>query len=594
MSLDGLVIRSIVRELASCAGGKINKIHQPAGHDIVLQIRAQSSNKKLLLSANPTYPRVHFTEATYSNPVEAPMFCMLLRKHCEGAIIESVNQIGLERIIHIDLKHRDEIGDTTSRRIVVELMGRHSNLILMDPETGSIIDGIHHVTPSISSYRIVMPGNRYVAPPEQGKANPLESSETEFMANVFGAEPEGQADDDDRPVPLRQRLVDRYSGLSPLSAKEIVHRSGQPAEAGANAADRNAVWHAFHRVMTDISAHRYEPVIVTDKHSGKSVFSVLNLTHVCGERTQFATASECLEAYYGDKAERDTVKQRTSDLLRFLQNEKTKNVKKLDKLQETIEEAKESDTFRVLGELLTSSLHQARKGDKWIEVANYYDEEQKPVRIELDPQLTPSENAQRYFKKYAKLRNSLSIVQKQIVSTQEEIAYLATLLAQLDRASLSDIDGIRDELIEQGYIRDRSGRRKGLKKKKHDKPALTCFTSSEGIPIYVGKNNLQNEYLTNHLAQPNDTWLHTKDIPGSHVVIRANEYGEATLHEAAMLAAHYSQAKSSSQVPVDYTMIRHVRKPNGAKPGFVIYERQKTLFVTPDEARVRAMPVSMK
>ncbi|PYI54376.1 Rqc2 family fibronectin-binding protein [Paenibacillus flagellatus] len=586
MSLDGLVTRAVAAELATCEGGRIHKIYQPSGHDIVLQIRAQGHNRKLLLSANPTYPRVHFTEAPFVNPTEAPMFCMLLRKHCEGAVIESVTQVGLERIIRIDLRQRDEIGDVSAKRIVVEIMGRHSNIILVDPKSGTVLDGIHHVTPAISAYRIVMPGSAYTAPPEQGKTNPLDIvSEEAFREAMRPAEEEGSG-------LVRQRIVDRFSGIGPLAAREIAYRGGAEG-ATAEEADLAAVWRAFRGVMEAVAAHRFEPVIAEEAAGGKSHFSVIALTHVRGESRRFDTVSACLEAYYGDKAERDAVKQRASDLLRFLQNERNKNGKKLDKLRETIEEAKDADRFRKLGALLTASLHEAQKGDKSIEVIDYYDEEQKKIRIELDPLLTPSENAQRYFKKYAKLRNSLSVVGEQIESAQAEIVYLDTLLAQLERASLGDIEGIRDELVEQGYLRDRGGR-KGAKKKKPDKPALTCYTSGEGIPIYVGKNNVQNEYLTNRLAQPNDTWLHTKDIPGSHVVIRAGEFGERTLHEAAMLAAYYSQAKSSSQVPVDYTLIRHVRKPSGAKPGFVIYERQKTLYVTPDEEAVKAMPVLVK
>ncbi|MDF2723738.1 MAG: fibronectin-binding protein [Paenibacillus sp.] len=585
MSLDGLVTRAIASELAVCEGGRINKIYQPTGHDIYLHIRAQGQNRKLLISANPTYPRVHFTEAQSMNPTDAPMFCMLLRKHCEGAVIEKVSQVGLERILHIDVRHRDEIGDISIKRIVIEIMGRHSNIILLDPKTGTVLDGIHHVTPAISNYRIVMPGSSYTTPPEQGKANPLETTEEQFIAAM---------QDEENAKLVRQQLVDRFSGVSPLAAKEIVHRSGTAAGATVGQTDMEPVWSSFRDTMAAIAADRFEPVIVEETASGKTFFSVMTLSHVEGTANRFDSVSACLEAYYGDKAERDTVKQRASDLLRFLQNERNKNAKKLEKLRETIEEAKEADDIRILGELLTASLHLMRKGEKSIEVVNYYDEEQKPVKIELDPLLTPSENAQRYFKKYTKLRNSLSAVEEQIDSTKAEIVYMDTLLAQLDRASLTDIQGIRDELVEQGYVRERGGKKRGNKKKKTDKPVLTCYTSGEGIPIYVGKNNMQNEYLTNRLAQPNDTWLHTKDIPGSHVVIRADKFGESTLQEAAMLAAYYSQAKSSSQVPVDFTLIRHVRKPNGSKPGFVIYERQKTLYMTPDEQAVKSMPVTVK
>lgn len=653
MSLDGLVTRAIAGELAECAGGKINKIYQPAGHELVVHIRAQGRNRKLLLSANPTYPRVHYTEASSPNPTEAPMFCMLMRKHCEGAVIERIAQVGLERILHIDVRQRDEIGDISRKRIVVEMMGRHSNIILLDPSTGTVLDGIHHVTPAISSYRVVMPGSPYTPPPAQGKANPLETTEAEFTALLRAAASHGEVGGG---KPVRQSLVDLFSGLGPLTAKEIVYRSGvaamadagredggrasdgrgyggkadgaeaNGAEANGGAADgevanggetssvqsdrvqengigqandgeqagTDAVWRSFRQVMKAIAENRYEPVIVEEAASGKSFFSVIALTHLAGEARRFDSISTCLEAYYGDKAERDAVKQRAGDLLRFLQNERSKNAKKLEKLRETIQEAQAADEYRMLGELLTASLHLMQKGDKAVEVVNYYDEAMKSVRIELDPQLTPSENAQRYFKKYAKLRNSLTVVEAQVGATEAELVYIDTLLAQLDQASLVDIEGIRDELVEQGYLRERGAGKRGGKKKKTDKPLLTCYTSKEGVPIYVGKNNIQNEYLTNRLAQPNDTWLHTKDIPGSHVVIRADKFGESTLSEAALLAAYYSQAKSSSQVPVDYTLIRHVRKPNGAKPGFVIYERQKTLYMTPDEQAVKAMPVTVK
>ncbi|CAK4814537.1 unnamed protein product [Aphanomyces euteiches] len=344
--------------------------------------------------------------------------------------------------------------------------------------------------------------------------------------------------------------------------------------------------------MTQIREHQYTPTLVTKKDNGKAYFSVVELTHLVGEVERFTTVSECLEAFYGDKAQRDTVKQRMADLLRFLQNEKNKNVKKLDKLAETLDEAKDADKWRVLGELLTSSMHLFKKGDASVEAVNYYDEAQQTVTVALDPLLTPSQNAQRYYKKYAKSKNSLLVVEEQINNTHTEITYLESLLQQIADASLADIVEIREELIEQGYIRDRS-KKKG-KKKKIEKPNIACFTSSEGIPIYVGKNNTQNDYLTNRLAQSTDTWLHTKDIPGSHVVIRSTTFGEQTLLEAASLSAYYSQAKESSQVPVDYTQIRHVHKPNGAKPGFVIYDHQKTLFVTPNEQSIKQMQPIIK
>lgn len=591
MSLDGLVVRALVHELSPLVGGRINKIHQPSEHDIVIQLRAQGKNHKLLLSANPTYPRLHLTESAFLNPTEAPMFCMLLRKHCEGAIIEDIRQIGMERIVHLTVRQRDELGDISVKTIVVEIMGRHSNIILLDPATGSVLDGIHHVTPAISSYRVVMPGYAYVSPPDQGKENPLAATEAEFVQSMFGSPDADAGKTAAAHETAEQRIVRLYSGVSPLVAREIAGRARaqSPQRACGDAEpEPQALWRTFREVMDAVGSHRYKPNTVTDPASGKSFFSVIELTHLRGDVQSFASASECLENYYGEKAEKDTVRQRVADLHRFLQNERGKNVKKLEKLRETLDEARNADHYRILGELLTASLHLLRKGDKTAEVVNYYDENQAVLQVELDPQLTPSENAQRYYKKYAKLKNSLIAVQEQIRSAHEEIAYLEALLQQLESAGLADIEEIREELAEQGYLKHRRNRLK--KRKKPDgKPALTCFLSSEGIPLYVGKNNTQNEYLTNRLAGPADTWLHAKDIPGAHVVIRAPAYSEATLHEAAMLAAYFSQAKASSQVPVDYTLIKHVHKPSGAKPGFVIYDRQKTLFVTPDEQLVKSL-----
>ncbi|SDT42496.1 Predicted component of the ribosome quality control (RQC) complex, YloA/Tae2 family, contains fibronectin-binding (FbpA) and DUF814 domains [Paenibacillaceae bacterium GAS479] len=633
MALDGFVTRAAVHELQQLVGSRIHKIHQPTKHDLVLQTRGSGGGRRLLLSANPTYPRVHLTELSYQNPMEPPMFCMLLRKYCEGGQIEAIRQIGMERIIHIEIRQRDELGDLSLKTIIIELMGRHSNIILTDTASGIIHDGIHHITPAISSFRIVMPGSRYTSPPEQGKGNPLDIDSSEEFLAIMGAvkspksnsidfEAEATEEAAALPEPPLKRLVSAFSGVSPLLAKELVFRAAarsladhavedatndaaasSPAarQADGTADDAAALsdgsvqaqelWPVFNTFLNAARDHDYEPNIV-DKPDGKSLFSITTLTHVEGERQAFGTISECLEAFYGDKASRDTVKQRVSDMLQFLNNERAKNAKKLDKQAVTLEEAKEAEKFRILGELLTTYMHSFQKGDRSVEVVNYYDENGASVTIELDPQLSPSENAQRYFRRYTKARNSTGAVLEQMGLAREEIRYLDSLLQQLASASLQDVEEIREELVAGGYLRAREKR--GAKRKKPTKPLLLCYTSSEGIQIFVGKNNTQNEYLTNKLAAQGDTWLHTKDIPGSHVVIRSQEFGDSTLEEAAMLAAHYSQARSSSMVPVDYTLIRHVHKPSGAKPGFVIYDHQKTLFITPDENRLKALPSEIK
>ncbi|PYE45603.1 fibronectin/fibrinogen-binding protein [Paenibacillus barcinonensis] len=592
MALDGIVTRAIVHELQGCIGGRISKIHQPNGHDMVLTLRAQRGNSKLLVSASPTYPRVHFTEKTFLNPTEAPMFCMLMRKHCEGAIIENIRQIGMERIIHMDVRQRDELGDVSVKRIIIELMGRHSNIILLDPATDTILDGIHHVTPSISSYRVIMPGFSYTTPPEQHKSNPLEVTSNEFAQLIATAVDQNKRASDNESVheadlhPSRW-LVNAFSGMSPLIAGEIVARSASEV----SSLDAETLWTAFESVLSPVKNQQYTPVTGLNA-KGKMVFSAIHLQSIEEQEKTYDTMSKCMEDYYGDKAERDTVKQRVSDLLRFLQNERSKNIKKLDNLNKDLLEADDADKYRLWGELLFASLHQVSKGDKSVELVNFYDEEQRSITIQLDPLLTPSDNAQRYFKRYNKYKNSLAVIHEQLGKTKDEIAYLDNLLQQLSIASMNDIEEIRDELVQQGYLRDRN--KKGKKKKKNDRPTVHQFTSSEGIDILVGKNNLQNEYVTNRLASANDTWLHTKDIPGSHVVIRSTDFGEATLEEAAQLAAYFSQAKESSSVPVDYTYIRHVRKPSGAKPGFVIYDHQKTLFVTPNDELIKSLPSTIK
>ncbi|WP_239617202.1 Rqc2 family fibronectin-binding protein [Cohnella mopanensis] len=580
MSLDGIVTRALVHELQASVKARIHKIYQPTENELILHIRGQGVNGKLLLSAHPSMPRIHWTEQTWANPQEPPMFCMLLRKYCEGGVIEAVRQVGLERIVEIDVRHRDELGDSSFKTIVLEIMGRHSNLILLDPASGIIHDGIRHVTPAISSYRVVLPGSAYVSPPSQDKVNPLEATSSSFEALMDTLPADARQSDVNT---ISSTLLNAYTGLSPLLTREIAYRAANLQQ---------EPWTVFDQMMRKVSENDYEPNLVIAE-DGKALFSAVALTHAKGEAKTFDSMHQCLEIFYRDKASRDLVRQRTTDLNRFLLNEMAKNEKKLLKLQDTLKEAEEADHVRRLGELLTAYLHAFKRGDKTVDVIDYYEEDQPTISIALDPLLTPNENAQRYFRKYTKMKNSRSVVTEQMESTRTEMEYLASVLQGLESATPNDIGEIREELIEQGYIRER-GLKRGMKKKKKDTPSVLCYTSSEGIPIYVGKNNTQNDYVTNRLAMSTDTWLHTKDIPGSHVLIRSAEYGEETLREAAVLAAYYSKARASSSVPVDYTRIRNVRKPNGAKPGFVIYEGQKTLFVTPDESLVQRMPSIVK
>jgi len=473
MSLDGIVTRALVHELQSCVKARIHKIYQPTDNELILHIRGQGVNGKLLLSAHPSMPRIHWTEQTWANPQEPPMFCMLLRKYCEGGVIEAIRQIGLERIVEIDVRHRDELGDASLKRIVLEIMGRHSNLILLDPVTGIIHDGIRHVTPAISSYRVVLPGSVYMSPPSQDKVNPLEQSQTAFDARAAQTT---LSDHDEGNHSVASALLNAYTGLSPLLAREIAFRAIQ---------QQTSPWTAFEEVMKQVAQHAYKPNLVLQP-DGKALYSALALTHVQGEVQTFASMHECLEVFYRDKASRDLVRQRTTDLNRFLLNEMAKNEKKLLKLQDTLKEADEADLVRRMGELLTAHLHAFKRGEKSVEVIDYYEEDQPTRTIALDPLLTPNENAQRYFRKYNKLKNSRTIVIEQLESTKTEMEYLASVLQGLESATPNDIGEIREELIEQGYIRER-GVKRGMKKKRRTPLQFSVIRQAKEFPSMWAK-----------------------------------------------------------------------------------------------------------
>lgn len=567
MSFDGMMTRAITHELQQLVGGRINKIHQPFKTELVFTVRAKGKTRALLASANAVFARLHLTTEKYDNPAEPPMFCMLLRKHLEGGIITSITQHGYDRIIVLKVANKDELGDTTEKTLIVEIMGRHSNIILVDEKTNTIIDSIKHVRFDQSSYRLVGPGQPYKWPPEQNKLDPLTATEKDvlFALDFHGGK-------------LDKQLVQSFAGLSPLIAAEIVAR--------AKLANRQTLPPAFVSTLAPLKNHEYTLELVQGE---KDYFSVIHLSHKNGERHVFSSPSALLDRYYYGKAERDRVKQQAFDLERLLKNEYQKNKRKLKKLEQTLQQADEADSYQKQGELLTANIHAVDRGASSVDVIDYYDENGQTITIALDPQKSPAENAQSYFKRYQKAKTARIEVMNQQEKTEQELAYLDSLLAQMASASPRDIEEIREELIEGGYIKKRQQGKK--KKKQLDKPQLETYRSSTGIEFLVGKNNRQNDYLTNRLARQDDIWLHTKDIPGSHVVIRSASPDEETLTEAALVAAFFSKARDSASVPVDYTKIRYVKKPSGAKPGYVTYDKQTTLYVTPKEDVVRSLRI---
>ena len=555
MAFDGLFTRSMSKELQTLVSGRITKIYQPNALEVVLQIRAAGANAKLLFSIHPSYSRVHITDQSIENPADPPMFCMLLRKHLEGGFISSITQQGFERVITFDIDSKNEIGDAVKRKLVIEIMGRHSNLLLIDAETNKIIDSLKHLPPSVNSYRTVLPGQAYIEPPKQDKTS-LTSLSDEELKQTFTQEL------------TAKDIIEKFAGFSPLHANELLHRftTQQPVT-------------AVRQFMNEIATSA-QPMYV--EQDGKSYFSPTNLTHLHGAVTTYNTLGELLDRVFFARAERDRVKQQAGDLERWLQNELNKLKLKRKKLQKDFERAQNLEQFQLYGELLMANLYNFAKGAEYVDVENYYSETAEKVRIPISPRKTPIENAQSYYTKYNKAKTALVMIEEQQQKTLDDITYLEMLSQQVQQAAPADIEEIREELAEQGLLRLRHAKRK----KKPTKPEPEKFMSSTGTTISVGKNNKQNDYLTFKIGKRNEIWLHTKDIPGSHVVIHSENPDETTLKEAAMLSAYFSKARESASVPVDYTEIRHVKKPNGSKPGFVIYFEQKTLFVTPDEAVV--------
>jgi len=557
MAFDGLFTYSITADLQQLVTGRITKIHQPNAQEVILHVRANGKNHKLLFSIHSSYARVHLTEQSIENPAEPPMFCMLLRKHLEGGFISSVKQLGFDRIIIVEIESKNEIGDPIVRQLHAEIMGRHSNLLLIDKEQDKIVDSLKHLPPSVNSFRTVLPGQPYLAPPTQNKWNPQLVTEEELA--TFFVETKNAKD-----------IVTQFTGFSPLHAEELLYRM-------TSASNRVQCFKEF---IASFANGGTSPMYVLANH--KTYFSPIELTHLHGDMTTYPNVHELLDRVFFARAERDRVKQQAGDLERWLQNEIDKLALKTKKLTKDYERASKLDQFQLYGELLMANIYSFEKGVKEVTVINYYSENSEEITIPVSERKTPIENAQGYYTKYTKAKNALIMVQQQLEKTKEEITYFEMLAQQVQQAAPGDIEEIREELAEQGYLKLRHSK----KKKKPVKPEPERYISSTGIAISVGKNNKQNDMLTFKIAKRTDIWLHTKDIPGSHVVIHSSEPDETTLREAATLAAYFSKARESSSVPVDYTDIRQVKKPNGAKPGFVIYFEQKTLYIDPDEALI--------
>ena len=561
MAFDGFFTHAVVHELdQTLATGRVAKVNQPYPAELIMTIRAHRHNYSLLLSANPTYPRMQITQIAYQNPAVPSNFAMTMRKYLEGAILESIEQVDNDRIIKMNFKTRDELGDQQRLVLVIEIMARHSNVSLVNEKNHKIIDTIKHVGSDQNRVRLLLPGATFVMPPKQDKVNP-------YLPNQIYTDLVRKDLDENE---LAKQLQARYQGLGRQSAQELAR------ELQASS-DLPTTYHTFLKQFENP-----DPVIYDD-NNGKRQFAAFLPSNIKEEQlTHYDTLSVMLDAFYAQKAERDRSKELAGQVLKVLHNELKKDRRKVKKLKQQLEDAAKADYYRIRGEILTTYLGKLTAGMTEITLPNFYDDN-KPLKIKLDPELSPSRNAQKYFTKYDKLKTSVDYVKEQLKLANDEINYLANIESQIDLASPADIQEIRLELQQQGYIKQKRQNSKKRRKVRVSKPEE--FHTSNGTTVLVGKNNLQNDRLSFKIANKNDIWLHVKDIPGSHVIIRDSDPDEQTLLEAAQLAAYFSKGRNSDNVPVDYLPAKRLHKPNGAKPGFVTFTGQKTLYVTPHKLK---------
>ena len=579
MALDGIAIACMAKEIRErLTGGKITRIAQPETDALMLTIKNQKDTWKLFVSAGASLPLVYFTETNKPNPMTAPNFCMLLRKHIGGGRITGVSQPGLERILIFEIEHLNELGDVCKKKLIAEFMGKHSNLIFCQ-EDGTIIDSIKHIPASVSSVREVLPGRPWFIPDTMNKQDPLTVSEAVFSQVLS-----------EKPMPLGKALYTGFTGLSPVMAEEICYTASLDSSLSANALSEMETVHLYHifsQFMDDVKTGSFSPCIAYDGTLPVE-FSALPLSHLTSyEKKPYSDMSTVLESYYASREAMTRIRQKSAELRHTVQTALERNRKKYDLQLRQLKDTEKRDKFRVYGELINAYGYGLEPGAKTLEALNYYTNE--TVKIPLDDTMTPQENAKRYFDKYGKLKRTCEALTELTRETKEEIDYLESVSASLDIArNEEDLTQIKEELRESGFVRKRNPRDK--------KPKITSvpfhYVSSDGYQIYVGKNNLQNEELTFKFASGNDLWFHAKGIPGSHVIVKTDgktvdQLPDRLFEEAAALAAWYSRGRGNDKVEIDYVEKKQVKKVAGAKPGFAIYHTNYSMIAEPSLEGVR-------
>lgn len=575
MAFDGITIANIVKELNDTVlDGRIYKIAQPEVDELLLTIKTPKGQKRICISASASLPLIFLTDENKPSPMTAPNFCMLLRKHIANGRIIGISQPKLERIIYFDIEHLDELGDLCRKTLIVEIMGKHSNIIFCN-DRGMIIDSIKHVSAQMSSVREVLPGREYFIPDTMKKENPLTVSEEIFRQELLS-----------KPMPLGKAIFNSFTGVSPVASEEICHLSGMDSDLPAKEFTDDLLAHLYRQFtyyFEQVKNGEFAPVIYYDGKEPKE-FSALPLTHFSNCRAEhYESISEVIRTYYASKNTITRIRQKSADLRRVVQTALERNRKKYDLQLRQLRDTENREKYKVYGELIHTYGYNLEEGAKSLEALNYYTNEM--IKIPLDPQKTPQDNAKKYFDKYNKQKRTCEALSTLIQETRDEIAYLESISNALDIArGEDDLVQIKEELVDSGYIRRKFTRKKA---KITSKPLH--YISSDGYHMYVGKNNLQNEELTFHFASGNDWWFHAKGTPGSHVIVKTNgdELPDRTFEEAGRLAAHYSKNSGAEKVEIDYVERKHVKKPNGSKPGFVVYYTNYSLMIDSDISSIQ-------
>lgn len=574
MSLDGIFLSSINYELSNkLTGGRVDKIYQPDKNEIVILVRNNGENYKLLMTAISSSPRVHLTGVARKNPEQPPMFCMLLRKHLSGAHITQIRQVNFDRILEITFECMDELETTVHKSLIIEMMGKHSNIIFVNSQSMIVIDSIKRVAENMSSVRQIYPGLKYVTPPDT-KTNPMEADRSSFLKSLEEA---------NKGIFIFDFIYKSFTGLSPFVSREICFLAGLNegtclGELESN--EKNSLWEAFSKVMDKVKSRQYTYSIYLDENREQYGFYCLDVDCLKGhERKGYNNPGDLLDDYYFEQDNKNKINQRMSSLIRSLNTKIDRDRKKVDKQRTELFNAEAKEKYKIYGELILANLHAVPKDHK-LSVVNYYDPEQKEIAIPLDPKLNLSQNSQKFFKRYNKLKTAEEELTKLIETSLKEIEYLENILYSIETCETTDdLDEIYTELVDEGFMK----RKIKVKKAKEQKAEFLTFISSGGHEILVGRNNLQNDMLTFKISKKDDFWFHAKNMPGSHVILRVegNELSDDEYVEAAGVAAYYSKGKNSGLVEVDYTKKSNVKKPAGSKPGFVIYETNYSMLAKP-------------